>query len=459
MSDQPGPSRETDRPQRRATTASQPPVVIVGAGMAGLVCALSLHEIGQPVLLLEASDGAGGRIRTDRHPDGFLLDRGFQVLLDAYPAARRWIDHPALRPLPFDAGAMVWTGRRLTPLADPLRHPSAALRDATSPVFGAADKLRLAKFGLRALRAPWQSATDAAAESPGQLASDALWAAGFSPHFVDRFARPFWGGILLNPSLSMDAGPLLFTLKMFMQGRAVLPADGVGAMPAQLAVRLPADRIRFGARVQSLLREGATVRGVRLADGEEIAAAAVVVATDPPAARHLTGIDALPNDERGLGSLTVYLAGERDPGVGPRLVLDGTGRGTVNHLAPLSAAQPAYAPPGQHLLAAVVVGDNLAADDDDLAERARHDAATMLGQEAGDWRILRVDRIPFSQFAQPPGVYATLPRNATGETGLYLATEATADSSYNGAIASGEGAARAVLRDLSLRGLRRANDA
>ncbi len=457
MTDQPGPTHEPDRHPRQASSTAQPPVVIVGAGMAGLVCANSLHEVGQPVLVLEASNGVGGRIRTDRHPDGFLLDRGFQVLLDAYPAARRWIDHPALRPLPFDAGAMVWTGRRLAPLADPLRHPGAALRDATSPVFGLADKLRLATFALKALRAPWQSAADAAAESPGQSASEALWAAGFSPQFADRFARPFWGGILLDPTLSMDAGPLLFTLKMFLQGRAVLPADGVGAMPAQLALRLPPDRIRFAARVQALVREGARVRGVQLANGEEIDAAAVVVATDPPAARRLTGIAALPDDQRGLGSLTVYLAGERDPGVGSRLVLDGTGRGSVNHLAPLSAAQPTYAPNGRHLLAAVVVGERLAADDGDLAERVRGDAASMLGHEAADWRVLRVDRIPFSQFAQPPGVYATLPRNGTGETGLYIASEATTDSSYNGAIASGEGAARAVLRDLSLRGRRRSD--
>jgi phytoene dehydrogenase-like protein len=239
----------------------------------------------------------------------------------------------------------------------------------------------------------------------------------------------------------------------------VLPADGVGAMPAQLARRLPPDRLRLGARVQALLREGGGVRGVRLADGEEIPAAAVVVATDPPTARRLTGIDALPNESRGLGSLTVYLSGARDPGVGPRLVLDGTGRGTVNHLAPLSAAQPGYAPPGSHLLAAVVVGDRLLADDGVSAVRARREAAAMLGHDPGDWRILRVDRVGFSQYAQPPGVYASLPRNGTAETALYIASEATVDSSYNGAITSGEGAARAVLRDLSLRSRRRADRA
>ena len=84
---------------------------------------MALHEVGVPVQLLEASDGVGGRICTDRHPAGFLLDRGFQVLLDAYPFARRWIDLAALSPAPFDGAALFWTGRRLAPLADPAEAP------------------------------------------------------------------------------------------------------------------------------------------------------------------------------------------------------------------------------------------------------------------------------------------------------------------------------------------------
>ncbi len=431
------------------------PVVVVGAGLAGLICALSLHEAGQRVLVLETSDGVGGRVRSDLDREGFVLDRGFQVLLDAYPAARRWVDHPALRPMAFDAGAHVWSGKRLLPLADPFRHPSNALRDLTSPVFPLADKLRLARLGGRVLRAEWQSAAEAAAEAGDIAAAELLWGEGFTPAFVDRFARPFWGGILLDPSLASAAGPLLFTLKMFLTGRAVLPAEGVGMMPAHLARRLPSTSIRLRTDVEGLVREDGAVRGVRIG-GETIRAAAVVVATDPPTARRLTGVPQLPGEEQGLGCVTVFLASERNPGVGPRLILDGTRRCVVNHLAPLSAVQPAYAPRGQHLLAAVVVGEALARDDDDLAHLARIDAAGMLGHDAAAWRVLAVRRIPFSQFAQPPGVFATLPSATTGEPGLYLASEATVDSSYNGAILGGEAAARAVLRDLARRGRQRA---
>ncbi|CAA9545927.1 MAG: hypothetical protein AVDCRST_MAG59-1285 [uncultured Thermomicrobiales bacterium] len=430
------------------------PVIVVGAGLAGLVCAVALHQAGRRVVVLEAADGVGGRVRSDLHPEGFVLDRGFQILLDAYPAARRWIDHPALRPMAFDRGAHVWSGKRLLPLADPFRHPNNVLRDLTSPVFPLADKLRLARLAAMVLRKEWQSAAEARAESGDVSAAEMLWGQGFTPSLVDRFARPFWGGVLLDPSLSAAAGPLLFTLRMFLIGRAVLPAEGVGMMPAHLALRLPPGAVRLRTNVERLIREDGEVVGV-VAGGETLAASAVVVATDPPTARRLTGDERVPGAEDGLGCLTVFLAGDRDPGVGPRLILDGTRRSVINHLAPLSAAQPSYAPPGQHLLAAVIVGNALARDDDDLARTARREAAEMLGQAAEAWRVLAVRRVPFSQFAQPPGEAAALPSEALADAGFYLASEATVDSSYNGAILGGEAAARAVLRDLARKGRQR----
>lgn len=433
-------------PDTSATTHF--PVIVVGAGMAGLACAVELCRAGQDVLVMEASDGIGGRVRTDHHADGFLIDRGFQVLLDAYPAVRRQIDMEQLHPHRFDAGALVWTGKRLVPLADPIRHPATLIRDLTSSLFDVGDKLRLATLAGRARFARWPTAS-AAAETPGQdeSAAMALWGAGFSRDFVDRFARPFWGGILLDRSLETSAGPLRFTLKMFLQGNGVLPACGMQAMPDYLAARLPLGAIRVNRRVDEVLLHDGQVSGIRVG-GESIPATRVVIATDPPTAQRLTGIASIPTEP--VGCTTVYLtpaaSDGQPPPLGKRLTLDGTGTLSVNHLAPVSNVAPAYAPPGRHLLAAVLIGDHAKDPDDDaLARRARDDAARMMGQPADAWRVLSTVRVPFSQYAQPPGIYGRLPAVTTSTPGLYLASEATVDSSYNGAITSGERAARAVL--------------
>lgn len=435
--------------QRDTSSTKHLPVIVVGAGMAGLTCAVELCQAGRDVLVLEGSDGIGGRVRTDRHPEGFLLDRGFQVLLEAYPAVRRQIDVEELRPAAFDAGALVWTGQRLVPLADPFRHPTALPRDLTTPLFGAGDKLRLAALAGRTRLAGWETTSEAAGDPAGdQSAARMLWSAGLSRAFVDHFARPFWGGILLDRELTTSAGPLRFTLKMFLEGNAVLPADGMQAMPELLAARLPLGAIRVNRLVEAIVTEGGSVTGVR-AGGETIPATDVVVATDPPTAHRLTGIASIPVEP--VGCTTVYLTASEDGGVTPplgrRLALDGTGTLAVNHLAPLSIVAPSYAPRGKHLLAAVLLGEWARHPDDEaVARRARDDAARMMGHEPGAWRPLATVRVPFSQYAQPPGIYGTLPDVITPTTGLYLAGEATVDSSHNGAVTSGELAAAAVLK-------------
>lgn len=426
------------------------PVIVVGAGMAGLTAAVALHEAGIPVRVTEASDAVGGRVRSDRHREGFILDRGYQVLLDAYPAARRWIDHDALRVGRFDAGALLWTGHRLVPLADPLRHPGNLLRDLSTTIIPAADKARLAALGGFAAKSSWQTANDAATALGNDVAAaEFLWSRGFSERFVDRFARPFWGGITLDPHLTGSAGPLLFTLKMFLRGSAVLPTGGVGAMPEQLRSRLPDAAVMLGTRVTAVAIDDGRATGVRTG-GEFIPASAVIVATDPPTVALLTSVRTLPGEDQGVPSVTVYLAGTRDPGIGRRLVLDSTRHLATNTLSPLSTVQPTYAPPGQHLLAAEIVGELVADGDlESLAVRARDEAARMLGHAREVWRVLETMRVPFSQFAQPPGIYRRLPGNVTPTRDLYLASEATVDSSYNGAMTSGEIAAGIVRRELA----------
>ncbi len=82
-------------------------IVIVGAGLAGLTCAKELVTAGEQVLVLEATEQVGGRVRTDMHEDGYRLDRGFQVLFTAYPTIQRHIDLDELNVQRFEPGAIL----------------------------------------------------------------------------------------------------------------------------------------------------------------------------------------------------------------------------------------------------------------------------------------------------------------------------------------------------------------
>jgi phytoene dehydrogenase-like protein len=128
-------------------------VIVFGGGLAGLCCALKLQDNGIPFLLLEASDGVGGRVRTDRMEE-FLLDRGFQVLLTAYPEAQRVLDYKALELHAFYPGAMVRFGGKFHKVADPWRHPLEALKGAVSPAGAFGDKMKVGRPRRKTLEGP-----------------------------------------------------------------------------------------------------------------------------------------------------------------------------------------------------------------------------------------------------------------------------------------------------------------
>ncbi len=414
-------------------SAGKPDVVVVGAGLAGLACALHLHEAGARVRVLESSDGVGGRVRTDL-VDGFRLDRGFQVLLTAYPECRRVLDYPALELRPFLPGALVRRSGRFHELSDPWRRPDRAWRTLMAGVGTLADRLRVARFRGRVRRGTIEDLF----RRPETSAAERLRREGFSRGMVEAFFHPFFGGILLDRSLSASSRMLEFVFRMMAEGDVALPAAGMQAIPEQVAARLPEGTVRLGARVAA-----AAPREVRLDSGETVAAEAVVVATEGPEAARLTGLPA-------PGSLPVtclYFAADKAPIEEPLIVLDGDGTGPVNNLCFPSQVAPGYAPPGATLVSASVVGGAAGDAGHQALERAaRAQLEAWFGASVRGWRHLRTLHVRHAQPEQRPGALEPVERPVRLENGLFVCGDHRDTASLHGALLSGRRVAEALPR-------------
>ncbi|CAN5631782.1 MAG: FAD-dependent oxidoreductase [Actinomycetota bacterium] len=410
-------------------------VLIVGAGLAGLTCAKVLSEKNVEVSVFEASDGVGGRVRTDTK-DGFLLDRGFQVYFTAYPAARRHLDHEKLDLRRFDPGAVIHRGRRRDVLSDPVRDPGSAMAGLLSDAATFGDKTKTLSRSV--------AAGEESAESVGEVAEERtstyehLRATGFSDEIIANFFRPFYGGIFLDRSLATSSRVFRFTFSMMAKGETTVPAKGIGEIPKQLAARLPNDSIHLGTPVEELVKNGERVVGVK-ASGEEYEADAVIVATEAPAAARLAGSEV---PEGSVGEVCVYyeMGGAGD---GRKISLGADDGSFFNNAQEMSAVSDEYAPSGRRLASAVAL-DAFEISDEEIYRRGIAELSDWYPH--ADFRPLAVYRIPYCQFAQPPGVHETLPKNRTDTPGLFLAGEFTEDSSIDGSMLSGEKAAMEAMR-------------
>ncbi|MEU2630694.1 NAD(P)/FAD-dependent oxidoreductase [Kitasatospora sp. NPDC007106] len=403
---------------------SSPDVVVVGAGLAGLACARDLVAAGLEVAVLEASDGVGGRMRTDL-VRGFRLDRGFQVFNTSYPQVRRRFDLRALRLHPFTAGFVLAGGRGRYRFADPTRRPDLAGDLLPGRLAPFRDVVALGLLSARDMVLP------AAVLRRGRdvPTRGALVSAGVSPETVDAVLRPFLAGIFLEDGLETSSRFFHLVWRSLLRGTLCLPEAGIGAVPEQLAAGLPPGTVALESPVAEL-----TDAGVLLEDGTEVPAGRVVVATEAPeAARLLPGLPVPP----GRPVTTVYHAAPVSPLAEPTLLVDTDGR--VLNSVVLSEVVPGCSGDGRALVATSVLG--AAAWEPQVRARL----AELYRVDTAGWEHLADRRIPYALPAMPAPHPLTRPAALGG--GRFVCGDHRATGSVQGALASGARAAREVLAD------------
>lgn len=413
-------------------------IVIVGSGLAGLACATRLEQAGADWLLLESSGKPGGRVATEITSDGYLLDRGFQVLLDSYPTARELLDLQALKPGYFHSGALLAGEQGLEVLLNPLMHPAGILGDLAARTFSLTQKLALGLYGAARLLAGGHGEGEV-----GHTALEELRRHGLGGDILEGFLRPFFAGVFLDNDLGTDASVLRNDFRKFAFGRALLPAEGMGAIPRQLATRLPLSRQRYGSPVVEVVRSGERVTGIRLASGETVSCNALILATEEPVSRRLLGLHA----GRSWSQVTtLYFTGVDPLYEGGYLVLPAGRDRLVRHFADLTNVVPSYAPLGHRLLTATVLdaGNGI---DAELIRRAEQEISAIFPGFVS-WEFLKRVDVPEALPSQQPGFLADQPARRQGGN-LWLAGDQVARASIDSALASGLRAADELLLTLS----------
>ncbi|MEX0691042.1 MAG: NAD(P)/FAD-dependent oxidoreductase [Gemmatimonadales bacterium] len=407
-------------------------VIIVGGGLAGLACARRLRELGIPALILEASDGVGGRARTDV-VRGFRLDRGFQIFLPAYPEAQSVLDYGPLDLRPWRKGAAVWADGRFHRVSDPGDGTVRALATLFTPAMHAGDALPFARLRADVLRGEPEELW----RTPERSTEAELSARGFSDRLINRLFRPFFGGMFLERRLATSNRAMLFLQAMFARGGAATPALGMGAIAQQLRDRLDGQRVRCGAAVEAIDGAHGTVR---LTSGEELQGTAIVLATDGETAASLAGHRTL-TFPGWRGTQTFYFSAPEPPLADAVVVLDGDGSGPVNHLAVPSNVSPHLAPAGRHLVAANGLG--IGADEASVREQL----STWFGASVVDrWQHVATYTIPRAIPLQDTLDPAHRPVRLGA--GLYVCGDHRDNGSINGALQSGRRAAESVYGDV-----------
>lgn len=406
-------------------------VLIIGAGIAGLCCARELQAAGRRVHVLEKADAPGGRVRTDL-VDGFLLDRGFQVLLTAYPTLRHWLDYRALDLKPFAPGAKIFRRGRWETLSDPLRRPTETWRTLSARTGSLVDKVRVLQARARASRGTLEDVFSRAETST----AEALHRAGFSEEMQDAFWRPFLRGVMLETELATSSRFYEFVLRMFAGADVAVPAKGMGEIPKALANGLSPGSLHCNRDVVSVHE-----KSVEVAGGETWTADQVVVAADPRRAARWAG----QAEPRMNGGVSLWFAADAAPLAGPWLLLNGEGRGRVNHVAVMSEVSSAYAPAGQSLVCVNLVGQAEEADER-LIDLTRTELSSWFGAQTSSWSPLRVQRIPDSLPAFAPPTGSKMSPLGPTNAGFWCCGDHLKHPSLEGAAKSGVETARAILR-------------
>ena len=398
-------------------------IVIVGGGIAGLQAAHILQNKGLDFILIEKSMSLGGRVQSEEF-QGYILDHGFQVLQTAYPEVQRSLQISKWDLSYFQSGAYVFNEGKFKPFLNPLKSPLLFLKNINSAGATIFDFLKLAWIWLKT------QGSISPINSDPETTSELISRYRFSEKFQRNFLRPFFAGIFLDDQLSPPASLFFYYMKQFLEGKAALPKNGIGAIALDLASGIPKEKIMTGVWVTEI--KGKTLQ---LSNDETVHFDQLVLATDPKQACELLKIDFPPQAH--FGSKTFYFSMDKKLETAlPLIHLMPLNSSPLLHFSCLSQVNPALAPEGKHLMSATSLQMDLT--DKEVAE----ELARVLDLSPNDFIFLKSFSIPHSLYKL--GCFAEVCQKAEAKN-IMLAGDYTLFPSLQAALSSGRKAAEKIV--------------
>ncbi len=413
--------------------SKQVEVAIIGAGLAGLACAIELQKNQIDFQIFEASDGVGGRVRSDVI-DGFILDRGFQLYNPSYSEGKRLLNYDALDLKPFIPGVAIRDNKRLRIVVDPFRAKGFRLNLLKDIPGNPLSYLGLLRYFLSYL-----VTSDAQIATTKDIsASDSLIKSGVRGNLLEKLLRPFLKGVFLESELKTSRKFLDVVLKTFLRGIPSVPAQGMQVISDQLASKLPMEKISLNTKIIKI--EGNKLQ----TENEEIVAKKIVVATDPT-----TAISWLSLEVKIMHTVSTWYF-KADQSVAelvegkPILFVDASNNGPLANAVVLTNAASSYAPPGQVLVSASAISPHQNAD----LESVKKHLSVIFGLDTNSWQLIKQYQIKEALPSMYPP-FSLINSNQISED-LFVAGDHRATSSIQGALLSGTNAATLVKVSLGL---------
>lgn len=385
-------------------------IIVIGAGITGLNAALTCQRSGRDVLLLEASDRVGGRIKTD-FISGYQLDHGFQVINPAYPEVKRL--NLKLQLQTMEAGVKVATAEKNFIVADPFRNSKNLFSTLRAPIGSIKSKSSLITYLLK-------KPLDGTANFEAELNSQ-----GVSGPLYEKVIRPFMRGVLLGELDQVDPQVGRELLKFFAKGTRGIPLNGAQALPDLLAKQI--DKLNLNESVVSI--SGRTVT----TDQKSYTAKKIIVAIDGANAGNLIPEVTPPRFNL---STTWYFATADKVIADNFLMVDGEGRGPIVNLIALDQICSTFAPAGMQLLSITTL---IPCNENEVKAHLR----LLIGKLPNDLQLIKEYQIPRSLPAFTPNYIRPNFQQISDE--LFIAGDYLCAPSQNGALMSGRFAAEAAI--------------